>query len=221
MIFHQASVGSISAFLVLYAIVVGLALKSVFKIEGHQKWILTYIIVTFIISIGAYLEITLAYLIPMVPLIFVLILAFCLSFSYSETGKKLSDKFSFAALLGFQSFRFPLELILHEWGRTKTIPITMTFGGQNFDITAGLLCLVLIPFYSKSKKLVWSVQLISFLLLLNVMRVVMMSLPLPFSWDLEIPLQVIFHMPYALIVPGFVAIAIIGHLLVFRKLLEK
>ena len=107
------------------------------------------------------------------------------------------------------------------WGSTKTIPMTMTWSGQNLDIITGILCLITIPLLNKHKSLVWGVQLISFGLLLNVLRVVIMSSPFPFSWKLETPLIIIGQFPYALIVPGFVGLAFISHLLVFRKLLQK
>lgn len=43
----------------------------------------------------------------------------------------------------------------------------------------------------------------------------------PFSRSLDRPLQLIMHMPYALIVPLCVAPALIGHLVVLRTLLRR
>jgi hypothetical protein len=145
---------------------------------------------------------------------------FCLLFSFSKFGKELGSFASFRILIGIQIFRLPLELILHHWGNNGTVPVEMTWSGQNFDIIAGIVSLVALPFLNTSVKVVWATQLIGFGLLLNVIRVAIFSSPFPFSWPLENPLQVIMYFPYALIVPVFVGIALICHILIFRKLLS-
>jgi hypothetical protein len=58
-------------------------------------------------------------------------------------------------------------------------------------------------------------------LLLNVMRVAMMSSPLPFAWDVRPPLQLVSHLPYAWIAPVCVAGALAGHLVLTRALLGR
>lgn len=158
---------------------------------------------------------------PAVPLVFVLILLLAVGFSFSKSGKQLSQHFSLQVLIGFQSFRLFLELILHHWAKIGTVPPTMTWTGQNWDIITGIVSLVSIPFIPKSKAQAWIAQLVGFVLLLNVFRVVVMSSPLPFSWPLENPLQLVFHLPYVLIAPLFVMPALVGHLLVFRTLLRN
>jgi hypothetical protein len=172
-------------------------------------------------SAGALTGITLKNIIPIVPILFGLNILFAILLSLSNFGKNLAASLSFTAILGLQTFRFPLELVLHHWSDLKTIPETMTWTGSNIDIIAGVICMIAIPFYKKSLKVVWAVQLISFALLINVIRVVIMSSPFPFSWQLDTPLQLIFHFPYVLIVPCAVTIALISHLLVFRKLFSE
>jgi hypothetical protein len=39
--------------------------------------------------------------------------------------------------MGFQTFRLPLELVLHSWSTQGSIPTSMTFDGSNFDIVTG------------------------------------------------------------------------------------
>jgi hypothetical protein len=139
----------------------------------------------------------------------------------SDAGKKVSQYFSLTALIGFQAFRLPLELILHQWAEIETIPSTMTWTGQNWDILAGIVSLLAIPFLKKSKRLAWAVQIIGFVLLLNFLRVVMMSSPLPFAWELDIPLQLIQYFPYCLIGPLMVGPAMAVHLITFRALARQ
>jgi hypothetical protein len=140
---------------------------------------------------------------------------------FSKLGANISNGFSLAFLIGLQAFRLPLELILHHWADLGTVPETMTWTGQNLDIITGIISLLTIPFLNKSKILAWGVQLIGFVLLLNVLRVVVMSSPLPFSWKLEKPLLLIAYFPFALIAPLFVGTALTFHLLAFRKLIKK
>ena len=121
-------------------------------------------------------------------------------------------------LVGLQTFRLPLELILHHWAEIGTIPKTMTWTGSNIDIVAGIVALLFTPLLRFHKKLVWVPQLIGFFLLLNVLRVVLMSSPFPFSWELETPLLLAMYFPYVLIAPLFVLPAFMAHLLLFKKL---
>jgi hypothetical protein len=157
------------------------------------------------------------HLFPMVPLIMIGGVLVAVGLSVSPVGREIGAKFSLPLLVGFQSFRFFLELILHHWAKLGTVPETMTWTGQNWDVVSGFLALVSIPFLSRSKILTWVVQWTGFLLLLNVFRVVIYSSPFPFAWQLTHPLQLIFHFPYAFILPLFVMPALVGHLLVFTR----
>lgn len=158
------------------------------------------------------------HVLPFFPLMFASVLILSLWFAFSEYGKRVSQVFSLATLIGLQGFRLPLELILHHWADLQTVPETMTWTGQNWDIVAGVASLLAIPFVNASRRLAWGVNMLGFVLLLNVLRVVIMSSPFPFSWPLENPIQLIAYMPYALIGPLFVGVAFAGHLIVFRKL---
>ncbi len=79
--------------------------------------------------------------------------------------------------------------------------------------------LVLAPFVGRSRALAWVANGVGFVLLLNVARVALLSAPLPFAWSVTPPLQLPFHLPYALIVPVCVAGALAGHLVLTRRLL--
>ncbi len=158
------------------------------------------------------------FFVPFGPILFLSVLIGALVFALSEYGQKISATNSLALLIGFQGFRFPLELLLHHWVEIGTIPPTMTWSGQNWDIVTGLISLIGIPFVNKSKWIAWCVQVTGFILLLNVLRVVIMSSPLPFAWPLDNPILLIAYLPYALIGPLFVGVALAWHIITFRKL---
>src|SRR5690606_13612389 len=124
-----------------------------------------------------------------------------IAFAFSPAGSWLAYGLPVQALVAFHSFRLPLELVLHEWAEQGTIPTTMTWTGQNFDIVSGALALLVTPALTRFQWLAWVFNIVGFLLLLNVIRVAVMSSPLPFSWNTNPPLQLAFNLPYALIGP--------------------
>src|SRR5258708_6471905 len=75
-------------------------------------------------------------------------------------------------------------------------------------------------FAPRSRALAWGANAVGFTLLLNVMRVAVLSSPLPFAWPLARPLLLAAHLPYALIVPICVAGALGGHVVLTRALLR-
>jgi len=135
-------------------------------------------------------------------------------------GRWLAAGLTPGVLVAFQAFRLPLDWVLHRWALGGTIPTTMTWTGSNWDVVTGVLALVIAPFATKLRGLAWAFNFIGLVLLINVMRVAVMSSPLPFAWGLESPLQLGLHLPYALIVPIAVGGALAGHIILFRNLLQ-
>lgn len=156
---------------------------------------------------------------PGAPLFFVAVNGAALAFALSRTGKKLALGLPLAALVAFQAFRLPLELVLHSWFEQGTIPETMTWSGQNPDIVTGIVALVAAPFAAKFRPAAWTANIVGAALLVNVARVAIFSLPLPFAWKVEPPLQLVFHLPFAWIGSVCVAGALAGHVILTRALL--
>jgi len=136
-------------------------------------------------------------------------------------GRKLAAHTPLIALVAFQAFRLPLELVLHYWARRGTIPTAMTWSGQNWDVIAGALAFVIWPVAGKYRAIAWIFNLIGLSLLINVLRVALMSSTAPFGWALSPPLQLWLHVPYFMIGPVLVGGAIFGHLVLTRALLRK
>lgn len=158
---------------------------------------------------------------PSVPLFLLTLNAAGVVLALSPVGTWLAQGLPIPALIAFQAFRLPLELVLHSWVEQGTIPATMTWTGQNLDIITGILALITAPLAGKSRVVAWGFNFVGFALLLNVGRVAMMSSPLPFAWGVTPPLELAFYLPFAWIVPVCVAGALAGHVILTRSLLTK
>ena len=140
----------------------------------------------------------------------------------SSVGRQVALNTPLAALVGFQAFRLPLEIILHRWSTEGVIPISMTWSGQNYDIVSGVLAvlatliMVLIPRMATRIALVFGG--IGSALLLNVARVAVLSSPGPQRIFGDPPLLLAMHLPEVWIVPVCVAGALFGHIVLFRAL---
>lgn len=154
------------------------------------------------------------------PFFFGAVLLVSAAVGFSPLGGRLAAGVPIFALVGFQAFRLPLELVLQGWSVGGTIPATMTWTGQNWDVVSGIVALLAAPFAIRSRAIAWTANLIGLVLLLNVIRVAVMSSPLPFAWGQEPPLLLAFHLPYMLIAPVCVGGALIGHIVLTRALLR-
>lgn len=144
----------------------------------------------------------------------------CLGVGLSPVGRWLS-LLSLPALVAFQGFRLPLELVLHSWVAQEVIPETMTWSGRNWDIVSGVLALIAAPFCRRSIVWAWIANVVGLALLANVMRVAILSSPVSFGWPVTPKLELIYHLPYALIIPVCVGGAFLGHIALTRALLAK
>lgn len=142
--------------------------------------------------------------------------------AFSPLGTRLVHGVSIASLVGFQSFRLPLELVLHAWKSEGVLPVQMTFEGHNFDIASGGLALVTALYLrrrSTARAPVWLFGLIGSATLAAVTAIAVLSSPLPIRRYMnEPPVLLAFHFPYGWIVPLCVGGALFGHLLIFRWL---
>jgi len=157
--------------------------------------------------------------VPFGPLFLVVTIAAAVSIGFSRLGIRIAAGIPLPWLVGFQSFRLPLEVVLHDWYLTGTIPESMTWTGSNWDIVSGIVSLAFFPFVSRWRALAWIANVVGIVLLVNVVRVAILSSPVPFGWDVEPKLELIAYLPYAFIVPICVGGAALGHVLLTRRLL--
>lgn len=144
----------------------------------------------------------------------------------SPVGRTMAKQLPYVALLGFQAFRLPLELILHAWMEQGTMPIQMTYEGHNFDIITGILGVVAITWALVARRdlpkpVALIMNTIGTGLLIAVIAIVLQSSPLPIKTYPGRPILLALYLPYAWIAPICVAGALAGHLILWRKLLTK
>ncbi len=152
--------------------------------------------------------------------------ALALLLALGPAGHRIVGNVPIAWLVGFQAFRLPLELVLHSWYEQGTLPIQMTYAGDNFDIVTGVLALLvwsLLTFgrlgSATRRWVVLAFNVVGIGLLLTVMSIAVRSTPWPLRTYLnDPPVLLAFYAPYTLILPVCVAGALWGHVLVFRWL---
>jgi len=144
-----------------------------------------------------------------------------LAVGLSPLGKRLATQLPFAALVGFQAFRLPLELVMHRAAAEHVMPSIMSYGGYNFDIVSGATALVLgvaltrvnVP---RSVLVGWNV--LGSMLLANIVTIAFLATPLIRAFG-DAQLNVwITQFPYCWM-GVMVGAALLGHVLVARKLL--
>ncbi len=160
---------------------------------------------------------------PKSMLLFVPALVLTLWFgTRSRAAAALVERAPLAALVGLQAFRLPLELLMHAWAEEGALPPQMTFAGQNWDILTGVAALLVAPFASRSRSLVWVWNILGLGLLFNIVSVAIMSVPGPLRVFLNDPPNVLVMRELYIWLPTFlVQVALAGHIIVIRVLIRR
>lgn len=227
--FTPSAPGAVAVFLVVVAAVVAAWIAAVYRAhrgEPRQARFTLYFALGFcawLASLSALVVSDALSALPLrgLPFFFGSIFAVSLGVALSPLGGRLAARLPLAALVGFQAFRLPPELVLHEWAAQGTIPESMTWTGQNWDILSGAVALAAAPFASRHRALAWVANVVGGVLLLNVIRVAVLSSPLPFAWDVQPKLLLALHLPYMLIGPVCVGGALAGHVVLTRALVRR
>jgi hypothetical protein len=139
----------------------------------------------------------------------------------SRLGLKLATGIPLAALIGAQAFRFPLELLLHRAYGEGLMPVQMSYSGFNLDILSGLFAIVVaLQLVRKPGSLVvariWNAG--GIVLLANIITIAILSTPTRLRVFTNEPAnEWIAHAPWVWLPTVFVVAAILGHILVFRR----
>ncbi len=122
--------------------------------------------------------------------------------------------------------RIPVEIVLYLLFVHKAIPRVMTLGGRNLDILAGLTAPFIYYFgfvkYRLPVKFILAWNLISLVLLLNIVLIAVLSMPSPFQqFGYGQPNIALFYFPFVWL-PGFlVPLVMFAHLVSIRQLLLR
>ena len=140
----------------------------------------------------------------------------------SRLGARLATGIPLAALIGMQAFRFPLELMLHRAYREGLMPVQMSYSGFNFDILTGLSAIVVALYIARRPNAVavariWNAA--GIVLLANILTIAVLSTPTPIRvFHNEPANEWIAHAPWVWLPAVFVVAAIVGHIVIFRRL---
>jgi hypothetical protein len=139
----------------------------------------------------------------------------------SPLGTLLARGLPLWALVGFQVFRLPLELVMHRAYLEGVMPVQMSYSGQNYDIVSGITAGVLGLWLARRRVSRWVVaswNTLGFVLLVNVVTIAVVSTPL-FGWFGNERLNVFVTYPPFVWLPAIlVTAALMGHVLVWRRL---
>lgn len=162
---------------------------------------------------------------PMVLRLVLVLVVANLAFSLSRRGAALASAMPLAWLVGFQAFRLPLELVLHAWYVEGVLPVQMTYAGRNLDILTGILAIPLAVAARRGRAtpaMLWGFNLLGLGLLLNIVGVAIASFPGPLRLFTEGPAnRLVAEPPYVWLPAFLVQAALMGHLLLFRRLLAR
>ena len=140
---------------------------------------------------------------------------------YSPVGTLLVRGLPLWVLVGFQVFRVPLELVMHQAYTEGVMPVQMSYSGRNYDILTGITAGVLGLWLSRGWVPRWVVavwNVVGFALLVNVVAIAVASTPL-FRWFGEDRLNTfVTYPPFVWLPAVLVTAALTGHILVWRRL---
>ena len=157
---------------------------------------------------------------PLLALL-VLTMIFAVALARSRFGERLLLGLPLWALVGFQTFRLPVELVLHRAAVDGTMPIEMSFSGYNFDILSGASALLLgtalaFGWAGSRAALIWNIG--GLLLLCNIIGIAVAATPIFQAFGPNHLNVWVTKPPYVLLPTVLVMAALFGHVLVFRKL---
>jgi hypothetical protein len=141
----------------------------------------------------------------------------------SSIGDRLARSLPLAAIIGFQAFRLPLELVMHRAASEGTMPVQMSFSGWNFDIVTGASAIVMALLVARGMAPRWLVQawaVMSTALLAIIVVIAIASTPAfaAFGASPDRLNTWIGFFPFSLLPGALVPAALFGQLILFKRL---
>ena len=158
--------------------------------------------------------------------VFIIVLLSVIIVAFSAYGKRMSLGVPIIFLVSIHMFRFPLELVLHQWWRDGFLPIQMTYAGDNFDIITGCFAIILGAVLWKFKLPLWAIALfnvIGIILLARILIIVNLTNPTPLrdyfgGYTTGPQILVGLYLPYVWLPTILVSAALFFHIVLARKL---
>jgi len=147
-------------------------------------------------------------------------LAVALAAAVSPLGRRLAEGLPLGALIGFQAFRLPLELVMHQAAVEGVMPSVMSWNGYNFDIVTGLAAVGLglwFAFGKPPRVAAVLFNLVGSVLLVVVSVVAVLALPIFAIFGPDQLNVWVTRFPFTWMAV-MVGSALVGHVLLARKL---
>jgi hypothetical protein len=149
-----------------------------------------------------------------------------LAVAFSKTGTELLRAIPSHWLVFMQSFRIAVELLLLMAFINGKIPVQMTLEGRNFDILSGILALPAGYLLAKRKayasRLAVAFNIISILLLINILVIAVLSMPTSIRYFMNEPANtLVAKFPFILLPAVLVPIAYTMSVFSLRQLFVK
>lgn len=141
----------------------------------------------------------------------------------SAWGNRLNAAVPLAALIGFQGFRLPLELVMHRAAVDGAMPIQMSYSGWNFDVVSGASALAVAGLVAAGRAPGWLIvgwNALGSLLLLTIVGIAIASTPTFAAFGSDRLNTWIADPPFVWLPGLLVPAALFGHLLLWRRLVR-
>ena len=158
---------------------------------------------------------------PPIMLLMVTVVIVAAWVAFSGVGTLVVRHTSWAALVGLQAFRLPLELLMHRAYAEGVMPVQMSYSGRNFDILTGVTAIALAWALARGPVPRWIIaawNVLGTLLLLNIVVIAVASMPMFHRFGPDRLNVWVADPPFVWLPTVLVLTAMAGHLLIFRKL---
>ena len=162
---------------------------------------------------------------PPMAILIVGVLAMGLGLGLSRVGAHAARVVPLAALVGFQAFRLPLELVMHRAYTAGIMPEELSYSGYNFDIVTGVGAAILFLLFRQGVQvpawIVWAWNLWGWWSLVMITFIAVATSPMLhlFGTDPGHLNTWVLYFPYVWLPAILVTTALAGHVMVTRALL--
>lgn len=160
---------------------------------------------------------------PPLALFLAIVLAGALWIACSRIGLRLARGLTFTALVGMQTFRWPLELLMHRAAAEGVMPVQMSYSGRNFDIVTGITAALLALALARRpvpRAVIAAWNVLGAALLVNILVVAVASMPFVAAFGPGRLNTWIAYPPFVWLPAVMVPVALAGHIVIFRKLVR-
>lgn len=164
---------------------------------------------------------------PPMALMVLSVLVLSVVIAWSPAGRSAAAGVSFAALIGLQGFRLPLELVMHRAAEVGIMPVALSYSGYNLDIVTGAAAFLLYAARLSRgpvpRSVLWAFNVWGLWCLLVILVIAVATSPMVRALG-DDPRNLntwVLHFPYVWLPVVLVTTALSGHLVLTRKLMAR